>query len=566
MSTVTNQEFARPSDIPIEAFSAYQEGLAKMPYALSTMGFKALRPGQAKSVNSIMLGRDTITILPTSMGKSACFVIPTLCMGWRTIVIYPLIALMRDQAMSMQRKGLSAASISSNETDAHNASVLRDWATGNLQFMLVSPERFSNPEWAAVVSQFPPDMVAMDECHTFGAWADTFRPGYKFAGEFIKRVNPKVVAAFSATLTPEIETEVREGLGIVEARLVYHYPRRENLSLQTLHLDNIQQAFSWTATTCKGPTVVYCSTRKRVEAYAAMMGQFTRNPVHYYHGGMKPEEKRREQDKFMAADDAIIFATNAFGMGVDKGNIRNVVHFDIPGNLLALSQEIGRAGRDGEPSCCTIIPTPEGIRTQRHFIRCGNPTEQDIRDFVGAAAAMRTKRDGVVTAKRDEIARKANVDVMMVQSIMAFCLGESILLHDDDAAKLMRIRFLPDVPSYTKIEAEFRDAIRDVGVNVDGDGWLHVDIRALSEQLGREIPTISSRLRSMNELGKIDLVRASTSKPLRLGIDLDSVDRVAFDRLNTKSAAAMLNLEQVLNYCATADEDKHAYLESRLNR
>lgn len=872
MPETIDDEVTRGADLPTDAFDAFTAGMARMPYALATLGFPSLRPGQDRSVRSIMLGRDTITILPTSMGKSACFIVPTLCMNWKAIVIYPLIALMRDQATSMQRKGLAAASISSNETDAHNASVLRDWAAGKLQFMLVSPERFSNPEWAAVVSQFPPDFVAMDECftpdveiltehgfvrfdelkdgvkvaqvdpntqemslvlpdkvirrhhngeivhikstrgidvsvtpnhdlllyrnsgewvkrtaeeakfnhlwamrgaagagsgrdeltpmerlqtafqadgnthskssaafsfarqrkidrflklmkdgnftfnevkdskqnrrrfivtgvpglskrmrdvldynqlsadgcrrlieecvawdgsevserlsyysstvkdnadyfqevcvragyrarmtkqvdnrsetfkdvhrlfirhgepmvdtqnfkktsepydgmvycvsvptgcvvvrrdgkpivigncHTFGAWADTFRPGYKFAGEFIKKVNPKVVAAFSATLPEDIEKEVREGLGIVEAKLVYHYPRRKNLTLQTLFLDRMQDAFNWTAAQCNGPTIVYCSTRKHVENFAYMMGQYTGRQVNYYHGGMKPDEKRREQDQFMRSNDAIIFATNAFGMGVDKGDIRHVVHFDIPGNLLALSQEIGRAGRDGKPSVCTIIPTPEGIRTQKHFIRCGNPTEQDVRDFVTAAASMRTRRDGVITAKRDEIARRANIDVMMVSAIMAFCLGESILLHDDDAAKLMRIRFLPDVPSFTKIEAEFRDAIRDVGVDVDRDGWLHVDIRALSEQLNREIPTISSRLRAMSDAGKIDLVRASTTKPLRLGIDLDSVDRVSFDRLNAKSAAAMQNLQQVLDYCDAADEDKHDFLESHLNR
>ena len=708
---------ARPDTVPQGAIQAYSAGMKKLPYVLNSLGFQALRPGQDKAVMSVMMGRDSVVILPTGLGKSLCFVVPTLCMGWKTIVIYPLIALMRDQAVGMQKKGLAAATISSNETDAHNAAVLRDWSTGNLQFMLVSPERFANANWAEVVTQFPPDLVAMDECvasdtevptdegsktmlelwklqsdrmalpkvmsmerdgrvayrqitkvfqngknplltvslrsgslrctsnhiwftdrgeveagklkkadqvfscvgehwgrdeilsvselesnpehtydmevevthcyyaftkedvgrrsstavllhncHTFGDWADTFRPGYKFAGEFIRRTRPKVVAAYSATLSEDCESEVREGLGITNAKLIYHYPRRSNLHLKTMHVDSIRDAFPWLTQECNGATIVYASTRSRVEGYADSLSRFTKRPVYYYHGGMKPADKKYQQDKFMSDSNAIIVATNAFGMGIDRGDIRNVIHFDIPGTLVALSQEAGRGGRDGKDAYCTIIPTPEGVRTRRHFIRCGNPTEQDIRDFVKAASGMRSARDGVINAKRDDIARKAGLDVMTIGSVMAFCLGEGIFIHDGDAAKKMRIKFMPDVPSFTKVEAEMRDAIIELGVDLDRDGWLHLDIRALSEQVNREPATVSSRLRVMNESGKIEWVRSTSTKPLRLGIDIDAVDPEAFARLNAKSAAANSCLQQVLDYCDTADEDKHAFLEAHLNR
>ena len=556
----------RPDTVPPGALQAYSEGMKKLPYVLNSLGFQSLRPGQDKAVMSVMMGRDSVVILPTSTGKSACFVVPTLCMGWKTIVIYPLIALMRDQAIGMQKNGLAAATISSNETDAHNASVLRDWSIGNLQFMLVSPERFANVNWAEVVTQFPPDFVCLDECHTFGDWADTFRPGYKFAGEFIRRTRPKVVAAYSATLSEDCESEVREGLGISGAKLVYHYPRRTNLHPSTMYVDSIRDAFPWVTQECNGPTIIYASTRARVESYAASLAGFTKRPVYYYHGGMKPADKKYQQDKFMADSDAIIVATNAFGMGIDKGNIRHVVHFDIPGTLVAYCQEMGRAGRDGKDSYCTIIPTPEGVRTRRHFIRCGNPTAQDIRDFVKAASGMRSGRDGVINAKRDDIARKAGLDVMTIGAVMAFCLGEGIFVHDNDAAKKMRIKFMPDVPSFTKVEAEMRDAIEELGVDMDRDGWLHLDIRALSEQVNREPATVMSRLLTMHKAGKIEWVRSTSTKPLRLGIDIDAVDPESFARLNAKSASANACLQQVLDYCDTADEDKHAFLESHLNR
>jgi ATP-dependent DNA helicase RecQ len=555
----------RAGDIPLEAIAQYRKGKARLPMVLAKMGYTGLRPGQDKAVDTIMMGIDSVVILPTATGKSSCFVVPTLCMNWRTIVIYPLLALMRDQVQNMQRLGIAAASISSLETDAHNAAALRDWATGNLQIMLVSPERFSNVEWGNVVSQYPPDLVAMDECHTFG-WADTFRPGYKFAGEFIQRVRPKVVAALSATLTEEAEKEVRSGLGIPNAKLVYHYPRRENLHLSSIEFETMNDAHPWVAANCNGPTVVYGSTRKRVEMYASLMQNYTRRQVFCYHGGMKTSERSSCQDEFMRSKDGIIFATNAFGMGVDKKDIRYVVHYDIPGTLLATAQEIGRAGRDGSDAWCYMIPTPEGVRTQRHFIRCGNPDERDIRDFVKAAASMRSGRDGTITAKRDDIARKAGLDVMTVQAIMAFCLGESLFVYDMAAAKQMRIRFDPCTVSFTKAEAEMRDAIYAVGVDVENDGWLHVDQNALAECTGKEVATIMARLRSMGGNGKIHYVRPSTTKPLRLQRGIDEVSREAFERLNHKADTANSNLQQVLDYCATADEEKHAFLEKHLNR
>ena len=554
----------RATSIPTEAIQSMMEGLKRLPQVLDGMGFDSLRPGQDKAVKAIMSQRDSVVILPTATGKSAVFVIPTLCMQWRAIIIYPLVALMRDQATSMQRKGLAAASISSQESDAHNAAVLRDWASGELQFMLVSPERFANQEWANVVTQFPADIVALDECHTFHDWADTFRHGYKICGQFIQKVQPKVVVALSATLSEEAEKEVRTGMGIQDAKLIYHYPRRANLHLQSLFMERIANAAPWVAENCDGPTIVYSSTRKRTEEYASDIARYTGRPVYFYHGGMHQKDRKYSQDKFMESDESIIVATNAFGMGVDKGNIRNVVHFDIPGTLVALAQEVGRAGRDGKDSYCTIIPTAEGVRTRRHFIRCGNPTPKDIRDFFKAAAAMREGRNGAITAKREEIAQRAGVDMFAVQSIMTFCLGENIFHHDTAAARQQRMRFAEIIPSLTKMEQETRNAIYDVAL--DKDGWWEFDIEALAEQCSKEIETVMGRLRKMHDKGLIEWVRASSSKPLQIGRQLSDVPKESFDRLAEKAARAEADLQLVLEYADTPDDEKHDFLESHLNR
>jgi superfamily II DNA helicase RecQ len=710
------------------------EGLRKLPHVLDGLGFDGLRPGQDRAVKAIMACQDSIVILPTATGKSACFIVPTLCMGWRAIIIYPLLSLMRDQATSMQRRGLMAAAISSQETDAHNAAALRDWASGDLQFMLVSPERFSNQEWAQTVRQYPPDLTAMDECwpgdtyvmtefgyrsfldlwetfdaglplpkaksrnsagaiewrqitkvfrnapnrlvrvglrereelvctpghvwftergevqaghlvlgdrvyavgggerqgirdlnpdqkqlavgsylaevnkvedagfsdehlfdmevegnhnyfvvtrtstggylsgnaalvhncHTFHDWADTFRHGYKSCGKLIQELAPKVVAALSATLSEEAEAEVREGLGLQGAQLIYHYPRRENLILSTEHFDDANAAYPWVARNCQGPTIVYASTRKRTEQYAEAISRYTSRPVYFYHGGMSRNDRAYQQDKFMGSHEAIVVATNAFGMGVDKQDIRNVIHLDVPGTLVALAQECGRAGRDGKDSHCIIVPTAEGVRTRRHFIRCGNPTERDVRAVYNAARRMREGARGAVMARREDLAREAGVDPFAMQSIMTFCLGENIFSHDAEAARLSRVKFADTITSLTKVESETRDALFSVGY--EEKGWLCVDMEALAEQLSKETSTVMSRLRKMHDAGKIEWVRASTRAPLRVGVSPDDVPRSSFERLDAKAQQAEGNLQAVMEYCETADDAKHDFLEGHLNR
>lgn len=555
---------ARPASIDVDSISAMAAGMRNMPAVLAGMGFDSLRPGQDRVIKSIMSGRDTVGILPTATGKSACFIVPTLCMRWRTIVIYPLVALIRDQVQGMLRKGLSAGAISSQETDAANASVLQGWASGELQFMLVSPERFANPEWSSVVTQFPPDMIAMDEAHTYHDWADTFRSGYKVCGRLIQQLKPRVVSVFSATLSEDAEKEVREGVGIPSANLVYHYPRRENLHLETIRFDRTGDLLPWVAGNCAGPTVVYVATRKRTEELAAGLQRFTDRNVYFYNGGMRPADRKHQQDAFMADADGIVVATNAFGMGVDKADIRNVVHADPPGDLVALAQEVGRAGRDGKDSFCYISPSADGVRIRRMFIDNGNPTPAEIRKFYNAALRMREGKTGAITATRDEVAQAAGVSRWLIQAIMTFCLGEEIFVYDSDAARQHRVRFADVIPSLQPKEKEARDALFDVGVYQDG--WLVFDMENLAEQCGVTAPTVMRRLQGMYDKGALEWVRATTRKPIRVGKPIEQVERASWARLQEKADTAHANFDLVLKYMDVADDEKHSFIETYLNR
>lgn len=556
---ITDRTQSRAGNVPAEAIAAASAGYLNLPRVLKQLGWTGLRKGQDEVVKTIMLGYDTMAILPTSLGKTACFMVPTLCMGWRTLVIYPLLSLMRDQEQNMQRNGIRAAAISSDSSDAANRQALAAWAAGELQFMLISPERTANKEWREAMLRFPPDMIAMDEAHTFSSWADTFRAGYKFAGDFIREVNPKVVAALTATCPDEMEVEIRKGLGIENARRVFYYPRRENLILASLQQPNTAAFAPWVVENCPGPTIVYSSTRERTESIAHDIAHYTTRPVLYYHGGMKKEHKKYNQDKFMDSHEVIMVATNAFGMGVDKRNVRHVVHRDIPGKMEALAQEVGRAGRDGEKSWCTAFLFDDSIRTQKHFIRVGNPTEEDVRSVMQTCHRMKDMK-GVINARRDLIAERAGVDKMAMGSIMTFIYGEQLMAEDKSAARQSKLKW-HDNTSLTDNDKIYRDAINAVSREVNDD-WLEFDMDQLIEQVGRTGATISAKLSAMQQDGKIDLVRSNSTRPLKIIGDVEDVD---FTRLNQKSREARDRLEEVIQYCHTDDDKKHDFMEKHLS-
>lgn len=547
----------RPADLPASAIADFSAGMQKMPHVLAQLGWSSLRPGQKDVIQTVMLGYDCVGILPTAAGKTGTYVVPALCMGWRTIIISPLLALMADQEASMQRMGVAAARITSDVSPAQVQSVLNDWACGKLQIMLVSPERVSNPEWRSVVMQFPPDFIAMDEAHTFSNWADTFRSGYKFAGDFVREVNPKVVLALTATCPPEMEEEIRAGLSIQNARRVFYYPTRTNLSLHTLDLKSPTMFASWVARNCPASTIVYCATRENVEVMCAEIQRYVQDrEVVYYHGGItSPAIKKDAQDRWTYSDDAIIVATNAFGMGIDKPNVRYVVHYDLPGTLSALVQEAGRAGRDGQPSWCWAYPNPKSISTQKYFIRIGNPTEEDVRAVLEQFRKMQDV-DGTIHANRTVVAQKVGVDPKLMGAIMTFMYGEKLVEEVKDTGKPARIRWADAIPSFTPAEAETRDALSEVSREVGG--WLEFDIAQLSTRLGLKDTTVGSRLTSMAGKGLFTYVRQDSRKPIRI---IGSPDNVDFSRINQKAAEATQKLQEVIDYCDVPDEQKHSYLE-----
>ena len=556
---------ARDVAVSLSNVHAASEGMKRLPEVMAHLGYSSLREGQEKPIQNIMMQKDSIVVLPTGTGKSACFKIPTLCMNWRAIIIYPTVALIRDQAQSMQRDGLAAASISAQESAPHNASVIRDWAAGNLQFMLVSPERFSNAEWANTVRQYPPDAFFMDEAHTFANWADTFRPGYKFAGKFIQDINPKVVGAFTATLLPEDEEELRDGMGLQNADMLFHYPIRKNLHLRSEFYDNMQDAVTFVAQHCEGPTIVYCATQKHTERYAAAIASITDRACSFYHAGMKPQDRKYVQDKFQRSSDMVVVATNAFGMGVDKPDVRNVVHFDLPGTIVALVQEVGRGGRDGKDTQCVMIPTEKAIETQKWLIRTKNITKSHVVKTYQAVEQSLDGPGGAMTLMRDELADKADVDRAAMSAIMSFGRGEGLFVDAVEVKKVHRVKFKENIPSMTPKQRDTRDVLYEWGFQ-DNQGWIEFNIDAVAEQEGIQPTAFMSRISIMEKKGMLTWIKPPKGRPLKLNLRPEDVPEDVYRRLNDKAARALGELENVITYAQMPDDEKADYLHDYMTR
>jgi ATP-dependent DNA helicase RecQ len=529
-------------------------GFAQLPNVLNIMGFKSLRQGQEPVIVNILAQRDTLCILPTSTGKTACFVIPTLCLNWRTIVFSPLVALMRDQVQNLNAKGIKAMAISSVQSEAENQTAIKKWAEGELQFIYVAPERLHSDAFKEALNTVSPDMVVMDEAHCLSQWSDNFRSSYYLVGDFIKNKNPKVVAAFTATCPNEVEKDIRRVLHMQHAHKLVYYPRRTNLVLRSDTMRNESQIADFVHDV-KGPAIVYCATINRVEQTTKQLNNWLKEDVLAFHGELSPTDKKVNQDLFMHDKVRVMVATNAFGMGVDKGNIRGVVHRDIPGSIEALAQEVGRAGRDGNESVCMTYYSPDSFDTQKFFIESGHPSKSEICSVL-RTLNLAADSNGVSQLTIADIAKKTNLFSRKVPSILEVLKSNKVIERQKAGEKIAKIRLDENVPGDDSRFEQWWDIIQEYGL--EQDGFYAIDLNWMSDHLGLGYQTITNHLKRWDTESAIRFVPPFRGSATKI---VGSVDQIDFDRLALKAAQAYTKLDSVISYVNTPDADKHEFLE-----
>ncbi|MCQ6558544.1 DNA helicase RecQ [Paenibacillus mendelii] len=335
-------------------------------------GFDSFRKGQGEIIEGLIQGKDTLAILPTGGGKSVCYQLPAMLQPGTTIVVSPLISLMKDQVDALSRLGVSAAYLNSSLDAASYRDVVRQTAQGVYKLLYVAPERLDGTMFESLASQMHIPLIAIDEAHCVSQWGHDFRPSYRQLAGWIGRLeNRPPVAAFTATATPEVSRDIAAMLGLREPNVFITGFARTNLSLSVVTgIDKKKFLRDYVKQRLDQSGIVYTATRKEAEEVCSDL-QKQGISVSKYHGGLNDEERADAQEKFRFDDVRVMVATNAFGMGIDKPNVRYVVHWQMPGDVESYYQEAGRAGRDGEESECVLLFEPQDVQVQRFLIERG---------------------------------------------------------------------------------------------------------------------------------------------------------------------------------------------------
>lgn len=531
----------------------FRAACIKLAPTLKMLGIPSLREGQDRAVMSLLMRRDTIALLPTGHGKSLIYMVPTICHDWKCLIFSPLISLMQDQWESLCELNLAAAQISSGVTVGEQQMALRQWEAGDLQFLLVAPERMDNADFQRVMRLRKPNLIVTDEAHCISTWSQTFRKAYGEIGKFIHEMNPDAALALTATATVEVERDIRNSLGIKEANRIVYYPKRANLELSSRPYRDIFTVQNL-INASEGSTIIYCGTRKNCEELYNTFGKEVEGGSLVYHGGMTTNERTTCQDEFMSNKVRVMFATNAFGMGVDKKDIRNVIHRDMPQSVEAYAQESGRAGRDGKPSKCILLFEERSLSTSKWMIEQEFPPRGVVERVYHYLVKTADPKTRILKLTTDQIADAIREDGRPVGSALAILDHAGVVVRGKDeeektAVKLVKTGHI--VEEFDRI----MQSIRKIGFETPRGHEFGMPL--LIKETGFKATKLNAALKALDEAGYVAYAKPFKGKTTQI---VGGIEKVDFQLLSNLHRDKLKKLGEMLDYYQTPDNKKHQFL------
>jgi ATP-dependent DNA helicase RecQ len=485
---------------------------ATEPRALGVLrerfGFDAFRPGQERVIEALLAGRSALAVFPTGGGKSLCYQLPALLLDGVTVVVSPLIALMKDQIDALTRQGVDAARLDSSLGLDEARDVSQRLRSGRLRLLYVAPERFNNERFLAQLAATRIALFAVDEAHCISEWGHNFRPDYLKLAARARELGAERVLALTATATPAVQRDICAGFSIDEADAVVTGFHRPNLTLLTTPVAADERDDVLVARLRErppGPTIVYVTLQRTAERVAELLAA-AGLPARAYHAGMNAEDRTSVQEWWAGSDGGIVVATIAFGMGIDKADVRYVYHANLPKSLESYSQEIGRAGRDGEPSTCELFACPDDVPTLENFAYGDTPTREALTGLVEEVLAHDEGAEFAVSEY--ELSARVDVRPLVLKTLLTYLELDGILRQGTPFYAGYRLRpvegSLEDV--FARFDAARADFLRRVvSTGKTGRAWTTIDTEAAVAALAEPRERIVAALGYLDEQRLVEL-------------------------------------------------------------
>lgn len=532
-------------------------------------GYSKFRPGQKEIIETILNRQNVLAILPTGAGKSICYQLPALISERFSIVVSPLIALMKDQVDSIKINPNPAAFINSAMSFKESEETLRNISFGKIKILYLAPEKLENRQFAERIKSLNPNFIFIDEAHCISEWGHNFRPGYTKIKEFTDYLGVKNISAFTATATPEVAKDIVEQLGLVEPKIFVRGFERDNISINIIKTkkkkENCLQILAEHGT----PAIVYTSSRKRAEAISEFL-LMNKIKSTYYHAGLLPEVRKKVQEDFINNKTSVICATNAFGMGIDKGDIRLVLHYNAPGSIENYYQEIGRAGRDGKPSHAYLLYDDSDMDIHKYFIRNSYPDKETIMgiydsicDFGKVAVGNITSKEIPIDLDFIKITTQKQISRGIVYSALNSLEGGGYLKLISDLERKDSIQFLMDktrLRNFVKLTENifFKEIILYLLRNFSKEIFLkevRVSVTEISKETNIIINELTESLTILDNFGIISFYQSLSKDSARmLSPRISSKDlKLNFKRINESFLNQHTKVEKMSQLIYTTD-------------